>query len=101
MIWCSSWELAAAVSNAGGLGLLGAGSMTPEVLRTHVRKCKAATDKPFGVNVPLLYTHAKGIMEVIMEEEVPIVFTSAGNPQTWTAALKEKGISVVHVISNV
>jgi enoyl-[acyl-carrier protein] reductase II len=101
MIWCSGWKLAAAVSNAGGLGLIGSGSMYPEILREHIQKCKAATDKPFGVNVPLLYPDIDKHIQVIMEEGVKIVFTSAGNPKTWTAILKEKGIKVVHVIANV
>ena len=101
MIWCSGWELAAAVSNAGGLGLIGAGSMYPDVLREHIQKCKVATDKPFGVNVPLLYPDLEKHMQVIMEEGVKIVFTSAGNPKTWTGILKAKGITVVHVVSNV
>jgi enoyl-[acyl-carrier protein] reductase II len=101
MIWCSGWELAAAVSNAGGLGLIGSGSMYPDVLREHIQKCKKATDKPFGVNVPLLYPDIEKHMQVIMEEGVKIVFTSAGNPKTWTGILKEKGITVVHVVSNV
>jgi enoyl-[acyl-carrier protein] reductase II len=101
MIWCSGWELASAVSRAGGLGLIGSGSMYPEILREHIRKCKAATDKPFGVNVPLLYPDIEKQMQVIVEEGVKIVFTSAGNPKTWTTFLKEKGITVVHVVSNV
>lgn len=101
MIWCSGWELASAVSNAGGLGLLGAGSMYPEVLRQQIQKCKKATSKPFGVNVPLLYPDIDKHMAVILEEGVKIVFTSAGNPKTWTSVLKEKGITVVHVVSNV
>lgn len=101
MIWCSGWELASAVSNAGGLGLIGAGSMYPEVLRDHIRKCKAATDRPFGVNVPLLYPDIEQHMQVIVEEGVKIVFTSAGNPKTWTQHLKAKGIKVAHVVSNV
>jgi enoyl-[acyl-carrier protein] reductase II len=101
MIWCSGWELAAAVSQAGGLGLIGAGSMYPPVLRTHIRKCRAATAQPFGVNVPLLYPDVDQLMQVIQEEQVPIVFTSAGNPQTWTGHLQEKGIKVAHVVSNV
>lgn len=100
MVWCSGWELASAVSNAGGLGLLGAGSMYPEVLRDHIRKCKAATDKPFGVNVPLMYPQIEEIMKIIVEEGVQVVFTSAGNPKAWTSFLKEKGIKVVHVIAN-
>lgn len=101
MIWASGWRLASAVSNAGGLGLIGAGSMYPEVLREHIQKCKKATDKPFGVNVPMLYPDIEKIMDIIVEEGVKIVFTSAGNPKTWTAFLKEKGITVVHVVSSV
>lgn len=101
MIWVSGYKLAAAVSNAGGLGLIGAGSMYPEVLRTHIQKCKKATKKPFGVNVPLLYPDIEKIMEIIIEEKVKIVFTSAGNPNTWTATLKNSGITVVHVVSSV
>lgn len=101
MVWCSGWELAAAVSNAGGLGIIGAGSMSVEVLRLHIRKCKAATDKPFAVNTPLLYSNIDKIMEIIVEEGVKIVFTSAGNPKTWTSFFKEKGIIVVHVVSSV
>lgn len=101
MIWCSGWELASAVSNAGGLGLIGSGSMYPEVLREHIRKCKAATNKAFGVNVPLLYPDIEKIMAILVEEGVKIVFTSAGNPKTWTPFLKEKGITVVHVVSAV
>lgn len=100
MVWCSGWRLAAAVSEAGGLGLIGSGSMTPELLREHIRKCRAATQKPFGVNVPLMYREAEGIMRVILEEGVKIVFTSAGNPATWTPRLKEAGAVVVHVVSN-
>jgi enoyl-[acyl-carrier protein] reductase II len=100
MIWCSGWELAAAVSNAGGLGLIGSGSMYPEILREQIRKCRQATDKPFGVNVPLLYPDIDKHMQIILEEGVKIVFTSAGNPATWTAMLKEKGITVVHVVAN-
>lgn len=100
MIWCSGWKLAAAVSNAGGLGIIGAGSMYPEVLKEHIRKCKAATDQPFAVNVPLLYPNVQEIMEIIVAEGVKIVFTSAGNPATWTGFLKEHGIIVVHVIAN-
>lgn len=100
MVWCSGWRLASAVSNAGGLGLIGAGSMHPETLREHIVKCKAATDKPFGVNVPLLYPEIDTIMRIIIEEKVPIVFTSAGNPKTWTSVLKEKGIKVAHVVSS-
>ncbi len=101
MIWVSGYKLASAVSNAGGLGLIGAGSMYPDVLRTHIQKCKAATQKPFGVNVPLLYPAIEKIMDIIVEEGVQIVFTSAGNPNTWTRFLKEKGITVVHVVSSV
>lgn len=101
MIWVSGWKLASAVSNAGGLGLIGAGSMYPDVLREHIQKCKKATDKPFGVNVPMLYPDIEQIMEIIVEEGVKIVFTSAGNPKTWTSFLKEKGITVVHVVSSV
>ena len=100
MVWCSGWRLASAVSNAGGLGIIGAGSMYPEVLRTHIRKCKNATSKPFGVNVPLLYPNVEEIMNIIVEEGVKIVFSSAGNPASWTGFLKEKGITVVHVIAN-
>lgn len=101
MIWCSGWELASAVSNAGGLGLIGAGSMYPDVLRTHIKKAKVATNKPFGVNVPLLYPDIDKHIKIIIEEKVPIVFTSAGNPVTWTKTLKDEGITVVHVVSNV
>jgi enoyl-[acyl-carrier protein] reductase II len=100
MIWASGWKLATAVSNAGGLGLIGAGSMYPDTLREHIQKCKAATSKPFGVNVPLLYPDLEKHIEIIIEERVPIVFTSAGNPATWTPMLKEKGITVVHVVSS-
>ena len=100
MIWASGWRLASAVSNAGGLGLIGSGSMYPDVLREHIQKCKAATDKPFGVNVPLLYPDIDKHIEIIIDEKVPIVFTSAGNPKTWTSILKDKGIKVVHVISS-
>lgn len=100
MIWNSGYKLAAAVSNAGGLGLIGAGSMYPDVLRTHIQKCKKATNKPFGVNVPMLYPNVEEIMQIIVEEKVKIVFTSAGNPKTWTAWLKERGITVVHVVSS-
>jgi Dioxygenases related to 2-nitropropane dioxygenase len=100
MVWCSGWELTAAVSNAGGLGLLGAGSMHPEVLREHIRKCKAATDKPFGVNVPLMYPEVETIINIIVEEKVPVVFTSAGNPKIWTKHLKDQGIIVAHVVSS-
>jgi enoyl-[acyl-carrier protein] reductase II len=101
MIWCSGWELASAVSNAGGLGLIGSGSMYPDVLRQHIQKCKAATDKPFGVNVPLLYPQTDDHINIIIEEGVKIVFTSAGNPKKYTSFLKENGITVVHVIANV
>ncbi len=101
MIWNSGWRLASAVSNAGGLGLLGAGSMYPEVLREHIVKCKKATDKPFGVNVPMLYPDIDKIINIIIEEGVKIVFTSAGNPKTYTLKLKENGITVVHVVSSV
>ncbi|MFZ6012844.1 MAG: NAD(P)H-dependent flavin oxidoreductase [Bacteroidota bacterium] len=101
MVWCSGWRLASAVSNAGGLGLIGAGSMHPEILQEHIRKCKAATQKPFGVNVPLLYPEIERIMSMIVEENVKIVFTSAGNPALWTRFLKDKGIIVVHVVSSV
>ncbi len=100
MIWNSGYKLASAVSNAGGLGLIGAGSMYPDVLREHIQKCKKATDKPFGVNVPMLYPNIEEIMDIIVEEGVKIVFTSAGNPKTWTSFLKEKGITVVHVVSS-
>ncbi len=100
MIWNSGYKLASAVSNAGGLGLIGAGSMYPDVLRSHIQKCKKATDKPFGVNVPMLYPNIEEIMNIIVEEGVKIVFTSAGNPKTWTSFLKEKGITVVHVVSS-
>ncbi|PZR24275.1 MAG: nitronate monooxygenase [Flavobacterium psychrophilum] len=101
MIWASGYKLASAVSNAGGLGIIGAGSMYPEILREHIQKCKKATDKPFAVNVPMLYPNIEEIMNIIVEEGVKIVFTSAGNPKTWTAWLKEKGITVVHVVSSV
>ncbi|MEM0517377.1 NAD(P)H-dependent flavin oxidoreductase [Aequorivita flava] len=101
MIWNSGWRLASAASNAGGLGLLGAGSMYPEVLREHIVKCKKATDKPFGVNVPMLYPDIEKIIDIIIEEGVKIVFTSAGNPKTFTSKLKENGITVVHVVSSV
>ncbi len=101
MIWASGWRLASAVSNAGGLGIIGAGSMYPNVLREHILKCKAATDKPFAVNVPMLYPDLEEIINIIIEEKVPIVFTSAGNPKTFTPLLKEKGITVVHVVSSV
>lgn len=101
MVWCSGWRLASAVSNAGGLGLIGAGSMHPEVLQEHIRKCKNTTDKPFGVNVPLLYPEIDKIIEIIIQEGVKIVFTSAGNPSLWTSQLKAHGITVVHVVSSV
>ncbi|MCI4443210.1 MAG: nitronate monooxygenase [Lentimicrobium sp.] len=100
MIWNSGYKLASAVSNAGGLGLIGAGSMYPEVLREHIQKCKKATDKPFGVNVPMLYPNIEEIMKIIVDEDVKIVFTSAGNPKTWTSFLKGEGITVVHVVSS-
>ena len=100
MVWTSGWRLASAVSRAGGLGLIGSGSMYPETLREHVRKCREATDKPFGVNIPLLYPDIERHIEVVLEEKVPIVFTSAGNPKTWTPILKEKGVTVVHVVSS-
>lgn len=100
MVWCSGWRLASAVSNAGGLGLIGAGSMHPETLREHIRKCKAATDKPFGVNVPLMYPEIETIMDIIVEEGVKIVFTSAGNPKLWIKKLQEHGIKVAHVVSS-
>jgi enoyl-[acyl-carrier protein] reductase II len=100
MIWCSGWELASAVSNAGGLGLIGSGSMYPEVLRQHIRKCKAATDKPFGVNLPLIYPQVPDHVKVIIDEGVKIVFTSAGNPAKYTSLFKEKGLTVVHVVAN-
>lgn len=100
MVWCSGWRLASAVSNAGGLGLIGAGSMHPATLREHIQKCKGATDRPYGVNIPLMYPQIDEIMEIVMDEKAPIVFTSAGNPATWTAKLKEQGITVVHVVSS-
>ncbi|PRX55496.1 NAD(P)H-dependent flavin oxidoreductase [Flagellimonas meridianipacifica] len=101
MIWASGWRLASAMSNSGGLGILGAGSMYPQVLDEHIKKCQKATDKPFGVNVPMLYPDLDQLMQVIVENGVKIVFTSAGNPKTWTSFLKEKGITVVHVVSSV
>ncbi|WP_299550352.1 nitronate monooxygenase [Seonamhaeicola sp.] len=101
MVWNSGWRLASAASNSGILGLIGAGSMYPDVLREHIQKCKKATDKPFGVNVPMLYPNIREIMDIIVEEGVKIVFTSAGNPKTWTSWLQEKGITVVHVVSSV
>ena len=100
MIWASGWRLASAVSNAGGLGIIGAGSMYPDVLREHIRKCKAATAQPFGVNIPLLYPDIDQHINIILEEGVKIVFSSAGNPKTWTSILKEKGVTVVHVVSS-
>lgn len=100
MVWCSGWRLASAVSNAGGLGLIGAGSMHPDTLREHIIKCKVATDKPFGVNVPLLYPEMDAIIQILLEEKVSIVFTSAGNPKKWTPLLKEHGIKVAHVVSS-
>jgi enoyl-[acyl-carrier protein] reductase II len=100
MVWCSGWELASTVSNAGGLGLIGAGSMYPDVLKIHIQKAKKATDKPFGVNVPMLYPDLKDLMQVIIDEGVKVVFTSAGNPATWTKILQENGIKVAHVIAN-
>ena len=100
MVWCSGWRLASAVSNAGGLGLIGAGSMSADVLREHIQKCKAATDKPFGVNLPLLYAHIDQHIQVLLDEEIKIVFTSAGNPATYTSTLKEVGMTVVHVVSS-
>ncbi len=101
MVWVSGWKLASAVSNAGGLGLIGAGSMYPNILREHIRKCKLATNNPFGVNVPMLYPQVDELMDIIVEEDVKIVFTSAGNPKIWTSFLKERGITVVHVVSSV
>jgi len=101
MVWCSGWKLASAVSNAGGLGLIGAGSMHPDTLREHVQKCKLATAQPFGINVPLLYPEIEKLMEVIVSEQVRIVFTSAGNPATWTGFLKDRGVMVAHVVSSV
>jgi enoyl-[acyl-carrier protein] reductase II len=100
MIWCSGWELASAVSNAGGLGIIGAGSMYPEILKTHIQKCKSATNKPFGVNLPLLYPNIDEHIATIIEEKVPVVITSAGNPKTWTKKLKDNGIKVIHVVSS-
>ncbi len=100
MVWCSGWRLASAVSNAGGLGIIGAGSMYPDVLREHIIKCKAATKKPFGVNVPLMYPQIEELMQIIMEEKVPVVFTSAGNPKIWTSKLQAEGIKVAHVVSS-
>jgi len=101
MIWCSGWELASAVCNAGGLGLIGSGSMTPEILQEHIKKCKAATDKPFGINLPLIYPFAEDHINIILKEKVKIIFTSAGNPKKYTSYLKQHGITVVHVVANV
>jgi enoyl-[acyl-carrier protein] reductase II len=101
MVWCSGWKLASAVSNAGGLGLIGAGSMHPQTLGEHIQKCKAATQRPFGVNVPLLYPEIDKIIDIIIKEKVTIVFTSAGNPATWTKYLKDNGVTVIHVVSSV
>lgn len=100
MVWCSGWRLASAVSNTGGLGLIGAGSMHPETLREHIHRCREATDKPFGVNIPLMYPQIEELMMLVVEEGVKIVFTSAGNPKTWTGWLKERGITVAHVVSS-
>ncbi len=100
MVWCSGWRLASAVSNAGGLGLIGSGSMHPETLREHIRKCRLATDKSFGVNIPLMYPEIETIIKIVIEEGVKIVFTSAGNPKTWTKHLQENGIKVAHVVSS-
>lgn len=100
MVWCSGWRLASAVSNAGALGLIGSGSMYPDVLREHIIKCKAATNRPFGVNVPLMYPQVEELMQIIIEEKVPVVFTSAGNPKIWTSKLQKEGIKVVHVVSS-
>ena len=100
MIWCSGWELASSVSNAGGLGIIGSGSMYPDVLKQHILKCKAATDKPFAVNLPLLYPQIDDHIKIIIDNDVKIVFTSAGNPKKWTSVLKNHGIIVVHVVSN-
>ena len=101
MVWCSGWRLVSAVSNSGGLGLIGSGSMTPDILKKHIRSCKLATDKPFGVNIPLLYHHVKDHIKVILDEHIPIVFTSAGNPLNYTKTLQAEGIKVVHVVSNI
>jgi enoyl-[acyl-carrier protein] reductase II len=100
MVWCSGWRLASAVSNAGGLGLIGAGSMHPDTLLEHIRKCRASTDKPFGINVPLMYPEIEKIMDLIISEKIEIVFTSAGNPTTWTKLLKEQNIKIAHVVSS-
>ena len=101
MIWCSGWELASAVSNAGGLGIIGSGSMYPDILEEHIQKCQAATDKPFAVNLPMLYPDIDKLMEIIVDEKVPVVFTSAGNPKTWTSYLQSHDCKVVHVVSSV
>lgn len=101
MIWCSGWELAAAVSNAGGLGIIGSGSMNPDSLRVHIKKCREATSKPFGVNIPLMFNHADEFIKISIEEKVEVVITSAGNPVKWTKTLKEHGIKVIHVVANV
>lgn len=100
MIWCSGWKLASAVSNAGGLGLIGSGSMDPSILSEHIRKCRSATTKPFGVNIPLLFSHSEEFIRIVIYEKVPVVFTSAGNPMKWTSVLKEHNIKVAHVIAN-
>lgn len=100
MVWASGWRLASAVSNAGGLGLIGSGSMYPDTLREHIRKCRLATSSPFGVNIPLIYSDVQKHMDIVIDESIPIVFTSAGNPEAWTGVLKEKGIKVVHVVSS-
>src|SRR5437588_10996644 len=100
MVWASGWRLASAVSNEGGLGLIGSASMYPEVLKEHIQKCKAATSNSFGVNIPLLYPDINQLIDVVIDEHVPIVFTSAGNPKTWTSTLKQEGITVVHVVSS-
>jgi enoyl-[acyl-carrier protein] reductase II len=101
MVWCSGWKLASAVSNAGGLGLIGAGSMHPDMLEDHINRCKAATSKPFGVNIPLMYPKVEQIMKIVIKNEVPIIFTSAGNPKAWTSHLQKEGIKVAHVVSSV
>ncbi|MDD2220326.1 MAG: nitronate monooxygenase, partial [Desulfoplanes sp.] len=100
MVWCSGWRLASAVSNAGGLGLIGAGSMHPDMLRDHITRCRASTGNPFGVNIPLMYPQIEEIMQIVLEEKVPVVFTSAGNPKTWTMRLKNEGIITAHVVSS-
>jgi enoyl-[acyl-carrier protein] reductase II len=100
MVWCSGWRLASAVSNFGGLGIIGAGSMYPEVFREHIQKCKKATEKPFGINLPLLYSDIDQLIDIIEEEQVKIVITSAGNPKTWTARLKAMGCTVLHVVAS-